>query len=234
MNRNREERFWHIVPIFISILALVVSSTIAIGANRRAAEAVQAAQEANQKAETANQIALGSDRLYPKLRIAAGSSDSNIELTSINDLDGTQIKLSAFNEGETFLDAANVELISLPMFSYGLESNEERFDFGSVTELVEFDQLLNPDGVVIMDITDLVIKQLNNSTYSFQEPEAVYRATFNLVLVGRQVGDSIPSQPDEDLAANRTMITVDFVPSVIESDATLSTESVLIRAQIVP
>ena len=234
MNRNREERFWHIVPIFISILALVVSSTIAIGANRRAAEAVQAAQEANQKAETANQIALGSERLYPKLRIAAGSSDSNIELTSINDLDGTQIKLSAFNEGETFLDAANVELISLPMFSYGLESNEERFDFGSVTELVEFDQLLNPDGVVIMDVTGLVIKQLNNSTYRVQEPEAVYRATVNMVLVGRQAGDSIPSQPDEDLAANRTMITVDFVPSVIESDAALSTESSLVRAQIVP
>lgn len=119
MNRKREERIWHIVPILISILALVVSSTIAIGANRRAAEAIRAAQEANEKAETANQIALGSKRLYPKLRIAAGSSDSNVELTSIDDLDGTQIKLSALNEGETFLDAASVELISLPLFSYG-------------------------------------------------------------------------------------------------------------------
>lgn len=213
------------LALLVSVLALILTRLDTIEANRIALEALGVAQQSNQ-------IALGLERTVPKLRVTnLGDND----LIEDRKLSSGEFEIRVVNEGEVPIDAVKIELISIPGFNYSYDFEEEGFYLGSATELMELDEMLNPGGVLYIDLTPLVAKQLQAANHHFQNPLEVYRATFNAIIVGRKVGDELPSQADEDLSNNRTLLEFDFVPANVQSDiSSILSDNDRIKIRVIP
>lgn len=236
-NRDVTRRSWDGCSMLIGMMALLVAAVSAatgLYAVRQAQEALDEAARANQLAEQANQIALGSERLAPRLVLSADSEEKRVEWMSVGDILEEAIELSAWNAGETYVDAVRVDFHGIESLSHGPDHREE-FELTDTSWLVELPEFLNPEGVVYLDISAMMVTLLDDIANSLAVQDDVYRVTYNVRLFGRQENDVIPRVIDVEQRNDIVVLTIFFVPSaVMEVSDSLDEKALTIEARTIP
>jgi hypothetical protein len=76
-----------------------------------------------------------------------------------------------------------------------------------------------PGSIVRLDITKPVFTHLRNLGAAYADQAAVYRSSLNVILLPQESDTALPIQSPQQRDKDRRLLTVEYVPSVLKSEA---------------
>jgi hypothetical protein len=218
MSDNGHSRGKH-GQFIVAIVALVVSGFSAYLSYR----SDETAKEALQTARAANLIALGIKREYPVIDIENIEKDA-LQLRTIDDVRGRKSEIIVRNEGPLPVVGLQLDLNGLSGLVYSLQDPEEAFkeDFAAKRTSTNLEEQLLPHGFAYIEMRIPILKYLKDLKLHYKDPNNLYRAAISVIVLPKAVGQEAPLQTAmlNPTIHDRTILEVEYVPSVIASPQT--------------
>jgi hypothetical protein len=235
MGEHKQEHHFRRIEVAGVVCAIAISIWGAVATNRRSDESNSIAKQALAAASEANQIAKGHAREYPAIELMADDEDTNFVLKTASDLWVDERLFTVINRGPKPLSGVQLKLIPMSGLIYSLDSPDETYKgaFDRLTLPIKFDEALLPGGMAHFDIRLPATQFQHQCKIPFKDGSKVYRMVMNVVILPYEVGEELPIQaPMQRNLADRTLVSVDYVPNVLWSEETakaLSTRKQIAR-----
>jgi hypothetical protein len=205
------EKKLRFLEVLFSIIAVVVSGVAIYISTHDSDKALKVATEALQTSRQANDIALGRLKEEPII----GVLPNRASLVTTADIPKTRIEIGLENTGNVAISGVEVIFVAIGPITYRLNNAMDQYkDFPHESIKVDFDQQLSPRGNVRIDLRNPMVKYL--SELPLAQPNELYIAGVNVVVVPQRVGDPLPIQSTLD---SRGLINVEFIPNILRSEA---------------
>ncbi|MBF6028540.1 hypothetical protein ICY20_12425 [Pseudomonas sp. P115] len=213
---------WDEVSAWAAVASFLVSLGALWVALSGAKSSLSVATEALTTARQANDIALGKLR-EPSIVEFAFSYTAGKDTFDFTDpkvlIEPLEQFITLHNVGKTNVDAIHIEVIGLAPLTYLLDDPTlEIRPLPSIDMDVKFKSVLQPNGLVNIDIRKMILEYLVALEPKLEEKHGVYTTAINVVLAPKSISEDVAIGATSDLTRDdRRLLVVKFFPALIET-----------------
>lgn len=122
------------------------------------------------------------------------------------------------NAGKTTINALEIEMVGVGGLTYSLSVPMDQIDhLPYYSTRLELTNALQPGALALIDVRSLILNYLSKLIPTLPNDKDTYSTTVNMVLAPKAINESTPIQAGHFTKNDRRLLTIRFLPSIIQS-----------------